>query len=169
MTKKTTPNVGIEQLSKEIELSNLKLKLPKQTPLPEKIDDLPNFVATESKHLMAAAKGLKKQLDELKKTLSKEYKVEYPLRYEFVVVSEQRLPRIKWHRVIARKGWYPELETKEVSNGVLRRFSNTMDWEIPLYLHLLDELDHLENRVKPIKNLSSQVRKTMRAIEKLHI
>ncbi|MGR2770423.1 hypothetical protein ACUYOF_23230 [Photobacterium ganghwense] len=169
MTKKTTPNVGIEQLSKEIKLSNLKLKLPKPTPLPERIDDLPIFVATESKHLMAAAKDLKKQMDELKKALSQEYNAEYPFRYEFIVASEQRLPKIKWHRVIARKGWYPELETQEVSDGVLRRFSNAMDWEIPLYLHLLDELNRLEQRVKPIRELSSQVRKTMRSIEKLHI
>ncbi|MCZ6404745.1 hypothetical protein O4N82_23910, partial [Vibrio parahaemolyticus] len=105
----------------------------------------------------------------LKEALSKEYNVEYPFRYEFIVTSEQRLPKIKWHRMIARGGWYPELETQEVSNGVLRRFSHAMDWEIPLYLYLLDELNQLEQRVKPIRELSSQVRKTMRAIEKLHI
>ncbi|WP_432464104.1 hypothetical protein [Agarivorans sp. QJM3NY_33] len=167
MTKKTTPNVGIAQLNKEIELSNLKLKLPEPVPLPERIDGLSNFVATESKHLMAAAKELKKQMDKLKKALSKEYNVEYPFRYEFIVTSEQRLPKIKWYRVIARGGWYPELETQEVSNGVLRRFLHAMDWEIPLYLHLLDELNQLEQRVKPIRELSCQVRKTMRAIKKL--
>ncbi|MCG6221385.1 hypothetical protein K6U67_12155, partial [Vibrio diabolicus] len=62
-----------------------------------------------------------------------------------------------------------ELEEKEVSDAVLRRFSNAMDWEIPLYLHLLDQINQLEQRVKPIRELSSQVRKTMRAIKKLHI
>ncbi|MCV5632873.1 hypothetical protein OFN23_32495, partial [Escherichia coli] len=70
MTKKTTPNVGIAQLNKDIELSNLKLKLPEPVPLPERIDGLSNFVATESKHLMAAAKELKKQMDILRKALS---------------------------------------------------------------------------------------------------
>lgn len=169
MAKKTTPNVGIVQLSKDIELSNLKLKLPEPVPLPDRIDGLSDFVATESKHLMSAAKELKKQMDKLKEALSKEYNVEYPFRYEFIVTSEQRLPKIKWHRVIARGGWYPELETQEVSDGVLRRFSHAMDWEIPLYLHLLDQINRLERRVNPIRELSSQVIKTMRAIKKLHI
>ncbi|EPI3369816.1 hypothetical protein ACS5WH_004183 [Vibrio parahaemolyticus] len=169
MTKKTTLNVGIAQLSKEIKLCNLKLKLPEPVPLPERIDGLSDFVATESNHLMAAAKELKKQMDKLKKALSKEYNVEHPFRYEFIVTSEQRLPKIRWHRVIARRGWYPELEIQEVSDGVLRRFSHAMDWEIPLYLHLLDQINRLEQRVNPIRELSSQVRKTKRAIEKLQI
>ncbi|KFK47994.1 hypothetical protein JS86_26090, partial [Vibrio vulnificus] len=73
------------------------------------------------------------------------------------------------YRLILHRYPDEELEEKEVSEGVLRRFSNAMPWEIPLYLHLLDQIKQLEQRVKPTRELSSQVRKTMRAIEKLHI
>ena len=59
------------QLNKEIELSNLKLKLPEPVPLPERIDGFIWFRCDRVKATMAAAKELKKQMDKLKKALSK--------------------------------------------------------------------------------------------------
>ena len=67
MAKKTTPNVGITQLNKEIELSNLKLKLPEPVPLPERIDGLSDFVATESKE--QRVKPIRELSSQVRKTM----------------------------------------------------------------------------------------------------
>ncbi|HAS7002750.1 TPA: hypothetical protein I7290_20585 [Vibrio parahaemolyticus] len=169
MTNKTIPNVGITDYCGELDLSDFDIALPEQSPLPELIKDLPLFVADESKILTVAAKDLEAQLEKLCKALTAEYNVKYPIRYKFKVKKSKGLPEITWYRLILHRYPDEELEEKEVSEGVLRRFSNAMPWEIPLYLHLLDQINRLEQRVKPIRELSSQVRKTMRAIEKLHI
>ncbi len=167
MTKKTIPNVGITDYCGELDLSDFDIALPEQSPLPELIKDLPLFVADESKILTVAAKDLEARLENLCKALAAEYKVKYPMRYRFKVKKSKGLPEITWYRLILHRYPDEELEEKEVS--VLRRFSNSMPWEIPLYLHLLDQIKRLEQRVKPTRELSSQVRKTMRAIEKLQI
>ncbi|GHW70996.1 hypothetical protein [Vibrio cholerae] len=169
MTKKTIPNVGITDYCGELDLSDFDIALPEQSPLPELIKDLPLFVADESKILTVAAKDLEARLENLCKALAAEYKVKYPMRYRFKVKKSKGLPEITWYRLILHRYPDEELEEKEVSEGVLRRFSNSMPWEIPLYLHLLDQIKRLEQRVKPTRELSSQVRKTMRAIEKLQI
>ncbi|ELA7016586.1 hypothetical protein ACVD2U_004169 [Vibrio parahaemolyticus] len=169
MAKKTIPNVGITDYCGELDLSDFDIALPEQSPLPTLIKDLPIYVTDESKKLMVAAKDLKGRLEELSKALATEYDVEHPMRYTFKVKNSKGLPKITWYRLILYRYPKKELEEKEVSDAVLRRFSHAMDWEIPLYLHLLDQLNRLEQRMKPIRELSSQVRKTMRAIEKLHI
>ncbi|MEZ8064092.1 MULTISPECIES: hypothetical protein [Vibrio] len=167
MAKKTIPNVGITDYCGELDLSDFDIALPEQSPLPTLIKDLPIYVTDESKKLMVAAKDLKGRLEELSKALATEYDVEHPMRYTFKVKNSKGLPKITWYRLILYRYPKKELEEKEVSDAVLRRFSNAMDWEIPLYLHLLDQLNQLEQRVKPIRELSSQVRKTIRAIKKL--
>ncbi|HCE4631662.1 TPA: hypothetical protein N2711_003544 [Vibrio parahaemolyticus] len=169
MAKKTIPNVGITDYCGELDLSDFDIALPEQSPLPKLIKDLPLFVADESKILTVAAKDLEARLEKLCKALTAEYKVKYPIRYKFKVKKSKGLPEITWYRLILHRYPDEELEEKEVSEGVLRRFSNAMPWEIPLYLHLLDQIKQLEQRVKPTRELSSQVRKTMRAIEKLQI
>ncbi|ENB4329607.1 hypothetical protein ABHV50_003677 [Vibrio vulnificus] len=166
MTKKTTPNVGITDYCGELDLSDFDIALPEQSPLPELIKDLPLFVADESKILTVAAKDLEARLEKLCKALTAEYKVKYPIRYKFKVKKSKGLPEITWYRLILHRYPDEELEEKEVSEGVLRRFSNAMPWEIPLYLHLLDELEKLNQRVIRISTLAEAIKELTKATEK---
>ncbi|EGQ9303567.1 hypothetical protein ACUYO6_003811 [Vibrio vulnificus] len=166
MAKKTIPNVGITDYCGELDLSDFDIALPKQSPLPELIKDLPLFVADESKILTVAAKDLEAQLEKLCKALTAEYKVKYPIRYKFKVKKSKGLPEITWYRLILHRYPDEELEEKEVSEGVLRRFSNAMPWEIPLYLHLLDELEKLDQRVIRISTLTEAIKELTKATKK---
>ncbi|HCD1559567.1 TPA: hypothetical protein NBH57_000548 [Escherichia coli] len=166
MTKKTIPNVGITDYCGELDLSDFDIALPEQSPLPELIKDLPLFVADESKILTVAAKDLEARLEKLCKALTAEYKVKYPIRYKFKVKKSKGLPEITWYRLILHRYPDEELEEKEVSEGVLRRFSNAMPWEIPLYLHLLDELEKLNQRVIRISTLAEAIKELTKATEK---
>ncbi|AVF96583.1 hypothetical protein D8T65_16965 [Vibrio vulnificus] len=166
MAKKTIPNVGITDYCGELDLSDFDIALPKQSPLPELIKDLPLFVADESKILTVAAKDLEARLEKLCKALTAEYKVKYPIRYKFKVKKSKGLPEITWYRLILHRYPDEELEEKEVSEGVLRRFSNAMPWEIPLYLHLLDELEKLNQRVIRISTLAEAIKELTKATEK---
>ncbi|ALM64978.1 hypothetical protein FORC4_0005 [Vibrio parahaemolyticus] len=164
MTKE--PAVGITNYWGELDLSDFDIALPEQSPQPKLIKDLPLFVADESKILMVAAKDLEARLEKLCKALTAEYKVKYPIRYKFKVKKSKGLPEITWYRLILHRYPDEELEEKEVSEGVLRRFSNAMDWEIPLYLHLLDELEKLNQRVARMSTLYQAVKELSKAIEK---
>lgn len=166
MTNKTIPNVGITDYCGELDLSDFDIALPEQSPLPELIKDLPLFVADESKILTVAAKDLEARLEKLCKALTAEYKVKYPIRYKFKVKKSKGLPEITWYRIILHRYPDEELEEKEVSEGVLRRFSNAMPWEIPLYLHLLDELEKLNQRVIRISTLAEAIKELTKATEK---
>ncbi|ELY5145237.1 hypothetical protein NB574_00655 [Vibrio vulnificus] len=166
MAKKTTPNVGITNYCGELDLSDFDIALPEQSPLPELIKDLPLFVADESKILTVAAKDLEARLEKLCKALTAEYKVKYPIRYKFKVKKSKGLPEITWYRLILHRYPDEELEEKEVSEGVLRRFSNAMPWEIPLYLHLLDELEKLNQRVIRISTLAEAIKELTKATKK---
>ncbi|KOE09182.1 hypothetical protein ACS81_00280 [Vibrio parahaemolyticus] len=166
MAKKTIPNVGITDYCGELDLSDFDIALPEQSLLPELIKDLPLFVADESKILTVAAKDLEARLEKLCKALTAEYKVKYPIRYKFKVKKSKGLPEITWYRLILHRYPDEELEEKEVSEGVLRRFSNAMDWEILLYLHLLDELEKLNQRVARMSTLNQAVKELSKAIEK---
>ncbi|HHF3034894.1 TPA: hypothetical protein ACPJ1C_004114 [Vibrio diabolicus] len=166
MAKKSIPNVGITDYCGELDLSDFNIALPEQSLLPELIKDLPLFVADESKILTVAAKDLEARLEKLCKALTAEYKVKYPIRYKFKVKKSKGLPKITWYRLILHRYPDEELEEKEVSEGVLRRFSNAMDWEIPLYLHLLDELEKLNQRVARMSTLNQAVKELSKAIEK---
>lgn len=166
MAKKSIPNVGITDYCGELDLSDFDIALPEQSLLPELIKDLPLFVADESKILTVAAKDLEARLEKLCKALTAEYKVKYPIRYKFKVKKSKGLPEITWYRLILHRYPDEELEEKEVSEGVLRRFSNAMDWEIPLYLHLLDELEKLNQRVARMSTLNQAVKELSKAIEK---
>ncbi|ELQ2334659.1 hypothetical protein [Vibrio vulnificus] len=166
MAKKTIPNVGITDYCGELDLSDFDIALPKQSPLPELIKDLPLFVADESKILTVAAKDLEARLEKLCKALTAEYKVKYPIRYKFKVKKSKGLPEITWYRLILHRYPDEELEEKEVSEGVLRRFSNAMPWEIPLYLHLLDELEKLDQRVIRISTLTEAIKELTKATKK---
>jgi len=166
MAKKTTPNVGITNYCGELDLSDFDIALPEQSPLPALIKDLPIYVTDESKKLMVAAKDLKGRLEELSKALATEYEVEHPMRYTFKVKNSKGLPKITWYRLILYRYPKKELEEKEVSDAVLRRFSNAMSWEIPLYLHLLDELEKLDQRVIRMSTLTKAVKDLTKAIEK---
>ena len=164
MTKE--PNVGITNHHSALKLSDFDIVLSEQSPLPELTSELPAFITDESKLLMDAAKDLEARLKKLCKVLTAEYKVKYPIRYKFKVKKSKGLPEITWYRLILHRYPDEELEEKEVSEGVLRRFSNTMDWEIPLYLHLLDELEKLDQRVIRITKLTKAVKELTKAIEK---
>ncbi|EID4332855.1 hypothetical protein LB046_003189 [Vibrio parahaemolyticus] len=164
MTKE--PAVGITNYCGELDLSDFDIALPEQSPQPEVIKDLPLFVADESKILMVAAKDLEARLEKLCKALTDEYKVKYPIRYKFKVKKSKGLPEITWYRLILHRYPDEELEEKEVSEGVLRRFSNAMPWEIPLYLHLLDELEKLDQRVIRISTLAEAIKKLTKATKK---
>ncbi|HAS6189779.1 TPA: hypothetical protein I7170_18435 [Vibrio vulnificus] len=166
MAKKTTPNVGITNYCGELDLSDFDIALPEQSPLPELIKELPLFVADESKILTVAAKDLESRLEKLCKALTAEYKVKYPIRYKFKVKKSKGLPEITWYRLILHRYPDEELEEKEVSEGVLRRFSNAMPWEIPLYLHLLDELEKLNQRVIRISTLAEAIKELTKATKK---
>ncbi|MBE4578681.1 hypothetical protein BOO30_13555 [Vibrio navarrensis] len=166
MAKKTTPNVGITNYCGELDLSDFDISLPEQSPLPELIKELPLFVADESKILTVAAKDLESRLEKLCKALTAEYKVKYPIRYKFKVKKSKGLPEITWYRLILHRYPDEELEEKEVSEGVLRRFSNAMPWEIPLYLHLLDELEKLNQRVIRISTLAEAIKELTKATKK---
>ncbi|MDG2845080.1 hypothetical protein P7M70_24285 [Vibrio parahaemolyticus] len=166
MAKKTIPNVGITDYCGELDLSDFDIALPEQSPLPELIKDLPLFVADESKILTVAAKDLEARLEKLCKALTAEYKVKYPIRYKFRVKKSKGLPEITWYRLILHRYPDEELEEKEVSEGVLRRFSNAMPWEIPLYLHLLDELEKLNQRVIRISTLAEAIKELTKATKK---
>ncbi|MBE4151340.1 hypothetical protein HJ100_19585 [Vibrio parahaemolyticus] len=166
MTNKTIPNVGITDYCGELDLSDFDIALPEQSPLPELIKDLPLFVADESKILTVAAKDLEARLEKLCKALTAEYNVKYPIRYKFKVKKSKGLPEITWYRLILHRYPDEELEEKEVSEGVLRRFSNAMPWEIPLYLHLLDELEKLEQRVIRISTLAEAIKELTKATKK---
>jgi len=166
MTNKTIPNVGITDYCGELDLSDFDIALPEQSPLPELIKDLPLFVADESKILTVAAKDLEARLEKLCKALTAEYKVKYPIRYKFKVKKSKGLPEITWYRIILHRYPDEELEEKEVSEGVLRRFSNAMPWEIPLYLHLLDELEKLNQRVIRISTLAEAIKELTKATKK---
>ncbi|WP_029999803.1 hypothetical protein [Vibrio parahaemolyticus] len=166
MTNKTIPNVGITDYCGELDLSDFDIALPEQSPLPELIKDLPLFVADESKILTVAAKDLEARLEKLCKALTAEYKVKYPIRYKFKVKKSKGLPEITWYRLILHRYPDEELEEKEVSEGVLRRFSNAMPWEIPLYLHLLDELEKLNQRVIRISTLAEAIKELTKATKK---
>ncbi|MDF5462673.1 hypothetical protein P3710_27195, partial [Vibrio parahaemolyticus] len=74
--------------------------------------------------------------------------------------------KITWYRLILHRYPDEELEEKEVSNGVLRRFSYAMPWEIPLYLHLLDELEKLDQRVIRISTLTEAIKELTKATKK---
>ena len=164
MTKE--PAVGITNYCGELDLSDFDIALPEQSPQPEVIKDLPLFVADESKILMVAAKDLEARLEKLCKALTAEYKVKYPIRYKFKVKKSKGLPKITWYRLILHRYPDEELEEKEVSNGVLRRFSYAMPWEIPLYLHLLDELEKLDQRVIRISTLTEAIKELTKATKK---
>ncbi|EGR0692850.1 hypothetical protein E2K20_18720 [Vibrio parahaemolyticus] len=164
MTKE--PTVGIKNYCGELDLSDFDIALPEQSPQPEVIKDLPLFVADESKILMVAAKDLEARLEKLCKALTAEYKVKYPIRYKFKVKKSKGLPEITWYRLILHRYPDEELEEKEVSEGVLRRFSNAMPWEIPLYLHLLDELEKLDQRVIRISTLAEAIKELTKATKK---
>ena len=164
MTKE--PAVGITNYCGELDLSDFDIALPEQSPLPELIKDLPLFVADESKILTVAAKDLEARLEKLCKALTAEYKVKYPIRYKFKVKKSKGLPEITWYRLILHRYPDEELEEKEVSEGVLRRFSNAMPWEIPLYLHLLDELEKLDQRVIRISTLAEAIKELTKATKK---
>ncbi|MCZ0924789.1 hypothetical protein [Vibrio diabolicus] len=164
MTKE--PAVGITNYCGELDLSDFDIALPEQSPQPELIKDLPLFVADESKILMVAAKDLEARLEKLCKALTAEYKVKYPIRYKFKVKKSKGLPKITWYRLILHRYPDEELEEKEVSNGVLRRFSYAMPWEIPLYLHLLDELEKLDQRVIRISTLTEAIKEVTKATKK---
>ncbi|MDF4557991.1 hypothetical protein P3632_18615 [Vibrio parahaemolyticus] len=164
MTKE--PAVGITNYYGELDLSDFDIALPEQSPLPELIKDLPLFVADESKILTLAAKDLEARLEKLCKALTAEYKVKYPIRYKFKVKKSKGLPEITWYRLILHRYPDEELEEKEVSEGVLRRFSNAMPWEIPLYLHLLDELEKLNQRVIRISTLAEAIKELTKATKK---
>ncbi|EOX4930195.1 hypothetical protein ACER1D_004006 [Vibrio alginolyticus] len=164
MTKE--PAVGITNYCGELDLSDFDIALPEQSPQPELIKDLPLFVADESKILMVAAKDLEARLEKLCKALTAEYKVKYPIRYKFKVKKSKGLPKITWYRLILHRYPDEELEEKEVSNGVLRRFSYAMPWEIPLYLHLLDELEKLDQRVIRISTLTEAIKELIKATKK---
>ncbi|MFW1526385.1 hypothetical protein [Vibrio parahaemolyticus] len=164
MTKE--PAVGITNYCGELDLSDFDIALPEQSPQPEVIKDLPLFVADESKILMVAAKDLEARLEKLCKALTDEYKVKYPIRYKFKVKKSKGLPEITWYRLILHRYPDEELEEKEVSEGVLRRFSNAMPWEIPLYLHLLDELEKLDQRVIRISTLAEAIKELTKATKK---
>ncbi|PUZ83936.1 hypothetical protein [Vibrio vulnificus] len=164
MTKE--PAVGITNYCGELDLSDFDIALPKQSPQPELIKDLPLFVADESKILMSAAKDLEARLEKLCKALTAEYKVKYPIRYKFKVKKSKGLPKVTWYRLILHRYPDEELEEKEVSNGVLRRFSYAMRWEIPLYLHLLDELEKLNQRVIRISTLAEAIKELTKATKK---
>ncbi len=164
MTKE--PAVGITNYCGELKLSDFDIALPEQSPQPELIKDLPLFVADESKILMVAAKDLEARLEKLCKALTAEYKVKYPIRYKFKVKKSKGLPEITWYRLILHRYPDEELEEKEVSEGVLRRFSNAMPWEIPLYLHLLDELEKLDQRVIRISTLAEAIKELTKATKK---
>lgn len=166
MAKKTIPNVGITDYYGELDLSDFDIALPEQSPLPKLIKDLPLFVAYESKILTVAAKDLEARLEKLCKALTAEYKVKYPIRYKFKVKKSKGLPEITWYRLILHRYPDEELEEKEVSEGVLRRFSNAMPWEIPLYLHLLDELEKLNQRVIRISTLAEAIKELTKATKK---
>ncbi|HCG5136126.1 TPA: hypothetical protein NJY83_003660 [Vibrio parahaemolyticus] len=166
MTKKSTPNVGITDYRGELDLSDFDIALPEQSLQPELIKDLPLFVADESKILIVAAKDLEARLEKLCKALTAEYKVKYPIRYKFKVKKSKGLPEITWYRLILHRYPDEELEEKEVSEGVLRRFSNAMPWEIPLYLHLLGELEKLEQRVIRISTLAEAIKELTKATKK---
>ncbi|HCG9062840.1 hypothetical protein AB7W88_08935 [Providencia vermicola] len=166
MAKKTIPNVGITDYCGELDLSDFDIALPEQSPLPELIKELPLFVADESKILMFAAKDLEARLEKLCKAMTAEYKVKYPIRYKFKVKKSKGLPEITWYRLILHRYPDEELEEKEVSEGVLRRFSNAMPWEIPLYLHLLDELEKLDQRVIRISTLAEAIKELTKATKK---
>ncbi|ELA6601462.1 TPA: hypothetical protein ACPJZQ_004469 [Vibrio alginolyticus] len=164
MTKE--PAVGITNYCGELDLSDFDIALPEQSPLPELIKDLPLFIADESKILTVAAKDLEARLEKLCKALTVEYKVKYPIRYKFKVKKSKGLPEITWYRLILHRYPDEELEEKEVSEGVLRRFSNAMPWEIPLYLHLLDELEKLNQRVIRISTLAEAIKELTKATKK---
>ncbi|EKB1952497.1 hypothetical protein ACLVXC_003870 [Vibrio alginolyticus] len=164
MTKE--PAVGITNYCEELDLSDFDIALPEQSPQPEVIKDLPLFVADESKILMVAAKDLEARLEKLCKALTAKYKVKYPIRYKFKVKKSKGLPEITWYRLILHRYPDEELEEKEVSEGVLRRFSNAMPWEIPLYLHLLDELEKLDQRVIRISTLAEAIKELTKATKK---
>ncbi|ENG7993150.1 hypothetical protein ACI5C3_002715 [Vibrio vulnificus] len=164
MTKE--PNVGITNYHSTLKLSDFDIVLSEQSPLPELTSDLPALITDESKLLMTAAKDLEARLEKLCKALTAEYKVKYPIRYKFKVKKSKGLPEITWYRLILHRYPDEELEEKEVSEGVLRRFSNAMPWEIPLYLHLLDELEKLDQRVIRISTLAEAVKELTKAIEK---
>lgn len=164
MTKE--PNVGITNYHSALKLSDFDIVLSEQSPLPELTSELPAFITDESKLLMDAAKDLEARLKKLCKVLTAEYKVKYPIRYKFKVKKSKGLPEITWYRLILHRYPNEELEEKEVSEGVLRRFSNAMDWEIPLYLHLLDELEKLDQRVIRMSTLNQAVKELTKAIEK---
>ncbi|EPF8054172.1 hypothetical protein ACSVUS_003623 [Vibrio alginolyticus] len=164
MTKE--PAVGITNYCEELDLSDFDIALPEQSPQPEVIKDLPLFVADESKILMVAAKDLEARLEKLCKALTAKYKVKYPIRYKFKVKKSKGLPEITWYRLILHLYPDEELEEKEVSEGVLRRFSNAMPWEIPLYLHLLDELEKLDQRVIRISTLAEAIKELTKATKK---
>ncbi|EHR5465639.1 hypothetical protein ACSTJT_21930 [Vibrio parahaemolyticus] len=164
MTKE--PAVGITNYCEELDLSDFDIALPEQSPQPEVIKDLPLFVADESKILMVAAKDLEARLEKLCKALTAKYKVKYPVRYKFKVKKSKGLPEITWYRLILHRYPDEELEEKEVSEGVLRRFSNAMPWEIPLYLHLLDELEKLDQRVIRITTLAEAIKELTKATKK---
>ncbi|EHJ9984783.1 hypothetical protein CE131_18465 [Vibrio parahaemolyticus] len=164
MTKE--PAVGITNYCGELDLSDFDIALPEQSQQPELIKDLPLFVADESKILMVAAKDLEARLEKLCKALTAEYKVKYPIRYKFKVKKSKGLPKITWYRLILHRYPDEELEEKEVSNGVLRRFSYAMPWEIPLYLHLLDELEKLDQRVIRISTLTEAIKELIKATKK---
>ena len=166
MTKKSTPNVGITDYRGELDLSDFDIVLSEQSPLPGLTNDLPVFITDESKLLMTAAKDLEARLKKLCKALTAEYKVKYPIRYKFKVKKSKGLPKITWYRLILHRYPDEELEEKEVSEGVLRRFSNAMPWEIPLYLHLLDELEKLDQRVIRICTLAEAIKELTKATKK---
>ncbi|WP_253805281.1 hypothetical protein [Vibrio mediterranei] len=65
-------------------------------------------------------------MEKLCKALTAEYKVKYPIRYKFKVKKSKGLPEITWYRIILHRYPDEELEEKEVSEGVLRRFSNAL-------------------------------------------
>ncbi|EEY39824.1 hypothetical protein [Vibrio mimicus] len=164
MTKE--PNVGITNYHSTLKLSNFDIVLSEQSPPPELTSDLPAFITDESKLLMTAAKDLEARLKKQCKVLTAEYKVKYPMRYKFKVKKSKGLPEITWYRLILHRYPDEELEEKEVSEAVLRRFSNAMSWEIPLYLHLLDELEKLNQRVIRMSALNQAVKELTKAIEK---
>ncbi|WP_394204953.1 hypothetical protein [Shewanella waksmanii] len=164
MTKE--PNVGITNYHSALKLSDFDIVLSEQSPLPELTSDLSAFITDESKLLMDAAKDLESRLKKLCKVLTAEYKIKYPMRYKFKVKKSKGLPKITWYRLILHHYPDEELEEKEVSNAVLRRFSNAMSWEIPLYLHLLDELEKLDQRVIRMTTLTKAVKELSKAIEK---
>ncbi|HBC3543666.1 TPA: hypothetical protein KD020_002993 [Vibrio parahaemolyticus] len=164
MTKE--PNVGITNYHSTLKLSDFDIVLSEQSPLPELTSDLPALITDESKLLMTAAKDLEARLEKLCKALTAEYKVKYPMRYKFKVKKSKGLPEITWYRLILHRYPDEELEEKEVSEGVLRRFSNAMPWEIPLYLHLLDELEKLDQRVIRISTLAEAIKELTKATKK---